>query len=131
MIEKQHIPTLLIKACPSFKAVLDTCDDQELHYMVAGDFAHHLLQLYSAQKLEEFPDVAKLIEELHINGDEYVKEYATIGILEGIQNVWGNNGSDPEKFAAFLLPVSLKYWQSLNRFWNGEIPVVGIDVEKN
>lgn len=128
MINKNQLPTLLIKACPSFKAVLDGSDDQELHYMVAGDFARHLLDLYTAQQLEEFSKVAELIEDLHINGDEYVKEYATIGILEGIQNVWGNHGSDPEKFAPFLLPVNLKYWHSLNRFWNGEIPFVGFDI---
>lgn len=72
-----------------------------------------------------------MIEDFHTDGDDYVKEYATIGILEGIQNVWGNNDTDPENFAKFLLPISKQYWDSLNKFWNGEVPIVGSDIEKN
>lgn len=128
MIEKQQITSLLLEACPSFKKTYEAFDDKDLNYAVAGELAHHLLDLYKNNKTEEFSKLARLIEEFHTKGDSYVKEYATIGILEDIQNVWGNNKTDPEKFAVFLLPVSLKYWKSLNNFWDGKIPNVGSDV---
>lgn len=129
MIKKEHITTKLLEACPSFQPVYDASDDKELDYIIASDFAHHLLDLYINQKQDKFPQVGQMIEALHIDGDSYVKEYATIGILEGIQNVWSNNKTDPKKFAEFLLPVSLQYWKSLNKFWAGEIPIVGRDIK--
>jgi len=129
MIIKEQIAIKLLEACPSFKEKYDASDSKDLDYVIAGKFAYHLLELYKSKKLDEFSKIAQLIEELHISGDGYVKEYATIGILESIQNVWGHSETDPEKFTEFLLPVSLKYWNSLNKFWNGEIPVVGSDIE--
>lgn len=129
MIEKERLSSLLLEACPSFKATYDASKDKDLDYMIASAFARHLLNLYKANKTEEFSKVSELIENLHVAGDDYVKEYATIGILEDIQNIWGNDKTDPEKFAAFLLPVSLKYWHSLNKFWKGGIPIVGSDIE--
>ncbi len=120
---------MLLEACPSFQAVYDKADDHDLPYIIAGEFARHLLALYKNNNTTEFTDVAALIEKLHIDGDSYVQEFATIGILEGIQNVWGNNGVQAQDFSSYLLPVSQKYWDSLNDFWDGKVPYVGSDVE--
>lgn len=130
LIEKEHIAPLLLKACPSFKVVYEASDDKELDYIIAGEFARHLLTLYKEQKTSEFSLVAKLIEDFHVKGDAYVREYATIGILEDIQNVWVNNNVDPEKFACFLFPKSKAYWQSLNDFWDGKVPFVGFGIDE-
>jgi len=72
-----------------------------------------------------FPAVARVIERLHVEGDGYVREAATIGLLEGIQNAWSNNTVDPESFVPHLLPESLRRWRSLNDFWSGESTSVG------
>ena len=69
--------------------------------------------------------VARLIVRVHLEGDQYVREAATIGLLEGIQNVWGNQNTDQELFAQHLLPESAKWWQSLNDFWSGKSKFVG------
>jgi len=45
--------------------------------------------LEKANRTEEFPAVFEIIERMHLEGDDYVKEAATIGMLEGIQNVAG------------------------------------------
>jgi hypothetical protein len=123
---------LLIEACPSFKVEWDKhCEECEehsekiLYYVVLGDFAHHLLELFQKQQVETFPAVARVIEQLHVEGDSYVREAATIGLLEGIQNGWGNNNVNPELFFPYLLPVSAKWWQSLNSFWTGKSKFVG------
>ena len=108
---------LLLEACPSFRPVweydLDD-DDRELAYICLGCFAGHLLELHRQGRRDEFGAVAEVVEKLHVDGDHYVREAATIGLLEGIQNVWGNCGVDPEEFRPFLLPESAKWWDQLN-----------------
>lgn len=119
---------LLVEACPSFQSVVDEHRKyygEEIQYVVLGDFARHLLELHQRQQRELFPAIAQVIERLHVEGEHYVREAATIGLLEGIQNVWGNNGADPEEFVQYLLPVSAKWWRSLNDFWNGKSKSVG------
>lgn len=119
---------LLIEACPSFQPVLDEHRQyygEEIPYLVLGDFVRHLLRLHQQHETAGFPAVAQVIERLHIEGEHYVREAATIGLLEGIQNVWGNEGTDPELFVQHLLPVSAKWWQSLNDFWAGKSKFVG------
>jgi hypothetical protein len=74
----------------------------------------------SVCETEEFPAVFQVVETWHILGDSYVQEAATIGLLEGIQNIAGNEGMDPEAFAPWLLPESQKWWGKLNRFWDGD-----------
>lgn len=60
-----------------------------------------------------------MVERWHREGDSYVKEAATIGLLEGIQNIAGNR-FDPKRFACWLKAESKRWWDKLNRFWNGE-----------
>lgn len=122
MISKDQVMPLLMEACPSYRL---PAEDRELLYVMLGDFAHHLLQLHRQHQVEVFPAIARVIERLHVEGDQYVREATTIGLLEGIQNVWGNEGTDPELFVQHLLPVSVKWWKSLNDFWNGKSRFVG------
>jgi hypothetical protein len=37
---------LILEACPSFQETWDKSDDQALPYVVMGDLARHLLNLY-------------------------------------------------------------------------------------
>lgn len=122
MIKQEQVMPLILKACPSFQESWEKSDNKDLLYVVMGDLACHLLSLYRDNRTEEFPAVCELVERFHLEGDSYVRELATIGFLEGIQNVWGNNDADPEDFCKFLLPESRKWWKELNDFWAGEIP---------
>ena len=124
MITKEQMIPILLKACPSFQKKWDGhCAEhlnEILYYVVLGDFAHHLLELDQQKTVESFPTIARAIEQLQAEGDGYVREAATIGLLEGVQNVWKNNNVDPELFFPYLLPVSAKWWQSLHDFWDGK-----------
>lgn len=122
MITREQVMPLLIEACPSFRA---TSANEGSLYVSLGDFAHHLLLLYRQRHTEEFPAVAQIIERFQAEGDSSVREAVTIGLLEGIQNVWRNEGTDPELFVRHLLPVSTKWWRSLNDFWAGKSKFVG------
>jgi hypothetical protein len=130
MISRDQMIPLLLEGCPSFLPVLEEHRryfGEEILYVVLGDFARHLLQLYRQRQTEDFPAIARVIERLHLEGDHDVREAATVGLLEGIQNVWGNEGADPELFARSLLPESAKWWQSLNDFWSDKSEFVGED----
>ncbi|MEE8615255.1 MAG: hypothetical protein V3T11_08620, partial [Roseateles sp.] len=84
----------------------------------------HLLELHVANERSSFTKVAAAIERLHLEGTPWVKEFATIGVLEAVQNVWGNSGVDPEEFGRYLGPESRRWWDGLNKFWRGEAPYV-------
>jgi len=119
---------LLLGACPSFCNTWGEHQregESEMLYVACGAFAAHLLGLQRRQQTGEFCRVAEVLERFHLEGDGYVRELATIGFLEGIQNVWSNQGADPESFMRYLLPESAKWWRSLNDFWNGKSKFVG------
>jgi hypothetical protein len=125
MINEEEIIPILLKASPAFGKVLAECEDKDLIYVVLGDFARHMLELHKAGQVEVLKSVAEAIERFELNGDNYVREATTIGLLEGIQNVWGNDNVNPELFRSFLLPESLRWWDELNAFWRGERRCVG------
>jgi hypothetical protein len=131
MINKDDVIPIIIESCPSFQDIYNNSDNKELLYVVMGELARHMLDIIMSKDYKRIDDICLAIEEFHVNGDQYVKELATIGILEGIQNVWGNNNREFEinKLTTYLRPVSLNYWNSLNKFWNQEIPYVGYDIK--
>ena len=125
MIKIDQVIPLIISACPSFQDIWYESDNKELLYVVMGELARHLLSLFQRGETDEFNPLFELIERFHTEGDDYVRELATIGLLEGIQNNWTNNDQDPEVFIEFLLPETKKWWDELNDFWDGKIPYVG------
>lgn len=127
MIEMFEAMFRLVDACPSFGPAWEQHRREhgnDLLYIAAGDFARHLLDLHQAGRASTFPAIAAAIERLHVHGSPWVREFATIGVLEGIQNVWGNAGIDPAYFAAYLGPEGLRWWNGLNDFWSGRADAV-------
>lgn len=113
---------LLVEVCPSFRASWEGHLREygnDVLYVAAGDLAHHLLSQHSSNDMSSFPAVAAAVEQLLVDGSLWVKEFVTIGVLESVQNVWGNNGVDPEIFASHLGPEGMQQWKALNNFWSG------------
>ncbi len=85
---------LLLNACPSFTEKWashsayweDNRENETLLYIDLSEFSQHLIELHKSNQIDEFPAVFEVVEKLHLEGDDYVKEAATIGLLEGIQN---------------------------------------------
>jgi hypothetical protein len=134
MITKEQVMPLLINACPSFSKRWEEHQafyrDEELLYVDLGEFASHLVELQEANRTEEFQAIFDIIERMHLEGNDYVKEAATIGLLEGIQNVAGNSGVEAEQFVKHLKPESAKRWRELNDFWDAKIPYVGATIDE-
>ena len=62
-------------------------------------------------------DIFSVIERWHLEGDDYVKEAATVGILEDLQNINVVGVGAPEKIEIYLLPESKKWWLKVYEFW--------------
>jgi hypothetical protein len=66
--------------------------------------------------------VFAVVERWHVEGDSYVREAATIGLLEDLQNENLHSSTVPKDFEVFLGPESLKWWRKVERLWaEGEI----------
>ena len=128
MILKEQMLPMLVEACPSFadkwqEHKKEFADEENfLPYIALGEFAQYLIELEKQNQTSEFEKVFKVVEKIHLEGEPYVKEAATIGLLEGLQNILGN---DAEKFLKYLNPESLKWWNEINKFWNGDNKFVG------
>ena len=129
MIHAPEVMPLLMTACPSFAVPWEAYRaepsfDDELLYVHLGEFARHLVTLWREGQTSELTLAFEAVERLHVEGDDYVREAATIGILEDVQNNAGRERIDPEVFRPFLGTRSAQWWEGLNRFWSGESPRV-------
>jgi hypothetical protein len=136
MIGRQEVMPLLLDACPSFhqpwnEYLSEATYEEGLLYLDLGALAHHLVRLMQKGQLAELPGVFAVIERLHVEGDPFVQEAVTIGLLEGIQNVASDSDIDPELFRKYLQPESAKWWNELDRFWKGDAPYVGAGLKKS
>jgi len=131
VISRNEVMPLLLEAAPSYaerwaklehEAVhIDEESGGRLHYLDAGEFARHLVALHQRGARDELRRSFDVIERLHTDGDDYVRELATIGFLEDLQTACTQvDGVAATEFEGYLGPESRKWWAGLNRFWSGE-----------
>jgi hypothetical protein len=125
MVTREEVMPMLLTVCPSFAAPWRDYVDNPIYeegqlYIDLAEFASHLVGLQKAGETSEFQAVFRVVEAFHLDGDAFVREAATIGLLEDIQNVARNRNLDPESFYPYLHPESAKWWRKLNAFWNGD-----------
>ncbi len=125
MIYKEQMMPLLVEANPEFKPEWEAFvkywgneSDELPLYLSLGDYSLHLIEKLSSGETENFSQVFEVVERLHLEGEHYVKEAATVGLLEGIQNVMLNRNMEPERFRSYLQPETLRWWDKLYDFWN-------------
>jgi hypothetical protein len=132
VIAKDDMMGVLLAACPSFAPQWQAFQDEwrdEAHdlplYLVLADFARHLIGMVERGETSALPAVFTAVEHLHVEGEHYVREAATIGLLEGLQNLNLHKcGTEPEQFRPYLGPVSERWWDKLYGFWErGELLV--------
>jgi hypothetical protein len=87
-------------------------------YLALGDLARHLVDQLKLGRTEEFAPVFAVVERWHCEGDHYVREAATVGLLESIQNIAGHEGLDPAHFEQWFGPETKRWWDKLNLFWS-------------
>jgi len=113
---------LLLAACPSFgptwSDLLQDWQEEPLpHYLALAEFARHLIAMLERADTSTFPAVFRVVERLHLEGEHYVREAATIGLLESLQNTDLYTKTEPDQFRPFLEEETKKWWDKLHGFW--------------
>lgn len=128
MITRADMMEPLLKACPAFgptwaEFLKEWGSERELPlYLAMFDLARHLISALATGDAKTLTRVFAVVERWHIEGDKYVREAATVGLLEDLQNESIHTTTEPTEFEPFLLPVSLTYWRKVERFWQkGEV----------
>ena len=75
------------------------------HYLVLSDLARHIADLLEQGADGELRRIFQVVEAWHVQGDAYVKEAATVGLLEDLQNTNVVGDRTPDKCLAYLGPV--------------------------
>lgn len=88
-------------------------------YLALGSLAQHLLARLKIGDTEGFEDIFAVVERWHTEGDTYVSEAASIGLLESLQNLSGGNDRKTATVEPWLGPESRRWWDKLDRFWEG------------
>jgi hypothetical protein len=123
MIDRAEMMLDVIAACPDFAATYDAFvaewhdEPKAPYYLALADFSRHLISLLETGKRQQLHAAFETIERFHTDGDKYVREAATIGILESLQNTNLHSNTKPDQFLEFLRPVSLRYWRKVEDFW--------------
>jgi hypothetical protein len=125
MLAKDDMMPVLLDACPSFAPTWQEFlaywrGENDLPvYVALGDLAHHLIGLVERGETNELPAVFRVVERWHREGDEYVREAATVGPLEDLQNLnLHEHGTDPAQFRGMLGPESQRCWDELAASWD-------------
>jgi hypothetical protein len=124
MITKFDMMKPLLEVCPSFMPKWQEFlhkwrDEVDLPlYVALSDLARHLIELVEREETKELPEVVRVVERWHLEGDDYVREAATIGLLEDLQNLNLHQGkTTPDQFRAMLKPESIREWDELAEWW--------------
>ena len=129
MITNTNMMDSMLAACPSFRpawndfvAEWSTEDDKPV-YLALASLARYLVELLAARQEPELSRAFAVVERWHIEGDAHVREAATIGLLENLQNDSIHTSTSPKQIEAFLLPESLKWWRKVEGFWTNGTPI--------
>src|SRR5262245_13397003 len=120
---------LMLDACPSFQAEWESFmeewrgEPEELPvYLALADLARHLIAMLASNETTSFAAIFDVVEQWHVQGDADVREAATVGLLENLQNTSLHDSTNPEQFRPFLGPESTRWWDKLYGFWErGEL----------
>lgn len=131
MIDRSKMMKLLLDTCPSFRERWDDFtekfrDEEQLPlYVALAEFSKHLVQMWLAGDTDNFSAIFSVIEIFYMDGDDYVKEAATMGILDGLQLIILESQKNLDDFKPYLMAESQKWWDELEAFRTGEIVSVG------
>ena len=130
MIERDQMMAPMLRACPSFQSAwLAFADEWRAEndkplYLALGSLARHLITMLAARDTAGLSSAFAVIERWHTDGDAYVREAASVGLLEDLQNEGLHESTSPKDFEPFLLPESLRAREWASRSSRGRL---GID----
>jgi hypothetical protein len=119
IVTQVDIIPLLRDAAPQWKP-----DSDDPVFVQLGSLGRYIVECVASGQTNSLQPVFDAVERLHIEGDAYTREAATIGILEAIQNIACHANIPHDAFEPFLRPESQRWWDKLNDFWEGQSSTV-------
>ena len=122
VITRDEMMEPMLDACPSFRPaweefVEEWKSEPEMPlYLALSELARHLIARLEARDAATLSRAFAVVERWHLEGDAYVQEAATIGLLEDLQNTNLHGKTTPKQFEPLLLLESLRAWRELDRF---------------
>lgn len=104
---------------PAWMEFLEDYGDEPkpLYYLALSALARHLIECLEGGDTSRFDAIFDIVERWHLVGDQYVREAATIGLLEDLQNTNLHRVTAPEAFLPWLRPESRRWWDKVEAFW--------------
>lgn len=128
-ITREHMMQLLIEAEPKFepawRAFVNEWEGEAKLplYPALADLARYLIRQLTRGEIARFDTVFDVVERWHTDGDRYVREAATFGLLEDLQNTNLHTRTRPSDFEPWLRPVSKEWWDKVEHFWSKGEPI--------
>lgn len=129
MITRSDMFVSLLIADPTFEPVWRKfCQEwqdepQPPLYLALGDLAAHLITKLEMGNTESFDAIFDVVERWHVEGDNYVQEAATVGLLEDLQNLNLYNSTKPSNFEPWLGTRTSQRWAEVTSFWSAKSTV--------
>lgn len=130
----------LLEADPSFHARWEAfCaewgDEPEPPlYLALFSLAEHMADHLKTGGSTTLDKIFAVVERWHTEGDAYVSEAATIGLLESLQGIGSGalkraifGGVRSRDFEQWMRPETMRWWKKLYRFWGGETRALRFD----
>ena len=111
---------------PTWQAFVEEWQDDPNglpYYLVLGELASHVAQLIEEGAEAELRSIFQTVEQWHINGDPYVRQAASVGLLEDLQNTSVVGEGVPAKVFRLLGPESARWWGKIQAFWEYGTPI--------
>jgi hypothetical protein len=104
---------------PAWKEFQEDYGDepQPLYYLALAALSRPLIAALERNETSRFDTLFDIVEQWHLTGDAYVREAATIGLLESLQNTGLHRKTTPEDFLIWLRPESRRWWDKVEAFW--------------
>ncbi|WKZ26176.1 MAG: hypothetical protein QY304_02090 [Candidatus Paceibacterota bacterium] len=124
MFTKRDLTDHIVKKSDGFRGYLEFMEfvwEKEDVYTILAELSRYILKLYKEKKEEELKTIFKLIDNIFKDGDRYVKEAITIGLLETLQNnISWEKDANPEEFLIYLSDNLKNEWNNVINFWNND-----------
>src|SRR5262245_24425106 len=97
----------ILEACPSFRPAWEEfveewrSEPERPVYLALGSLARHLIAAMSAKDVSTLSRTFAVVERWLLEGDKYVREAATVGLLEDLQNSNLHETTSPNDFEPY------------------------------
>ncbi|GFZ87824.1 hypothetical protein GCM10011531_19200 [Aquaticitalea lipolytica] len=88
-------------------------------YVDIGSISRFIVEKKLENQTSDFDLLFENIEDVYINGDKDVRNFITVGLFEGIQNIGGEKIEYHHSFNEWLKTETQNAWNGIIDYWEG------------